>query len=1229
MKLRYAVLIMAAISCQLAVSQTEDPYGLPRVVMPEPSAAEFIRQEIFPVSNHTGTANVTVPIYLVKSGDIEFPITATYNTNGIKVDQEASWIGLGWNLNVGGTITRVINGRDDLGEHTSFGRLYNNEFPDFDNLDSYVPNTCFYKENEVMRMYVLLNNADEGQADLQPDYFYFNFGSQSGKFILPRVENFDLSNYKPILYGESNVDIQLVKEELPNGGRSFRFIITDTNGIKYYFGTKEGTATGSTTILSDPRPEYKAEYRWSSSNLVIDIDHTPLETSTWHLDSIVSLKGDVVNFKYKDKVYITSRNKMFFDYERYLGDYSAIDNTPGSYGRCNNVYSGSLNEIYALDKISFKNGEIDFLTEDRVDVERDQYYSTDLAQRLTKIKVKSTWENKVIKEIDFEQDYFGEVSQNSRLNYNDTRLKLNAIIIRDELSKIKQPYEFTYYPGELPSKESFSQDHWGYYNGKSNNHLVPSKGFNDEDYNILLGANRDPSFEHALKGVLESVSYPTKGKSTFKYGPHIIEYKDVIAPTGYQQTTLTESQGSNDVKLYAFYLSQDDIDLSWDVQFQYNGSPISNCENFVGAPDSEENALGGVFSSVLDQPTNISYLNDLYEAHPNSNSDLLIEITDNAVISEVQANYFEGVNPRTDIAYDVLPNDMSGIICRGDIASANHPLKLKKGWYVFYAAKPYVSGVNKDDFKIDAILTRPVGYKEDVYKKYGPGLRVEQQELETDRGVEVTNYQYGSGLAHTHIDSLDVGVLITEPQYSTVYKAKSVENQQFNDGKRVSRSDILERSIHAMSSSTLGTLGSIENMNSVGYAKVTVSKNNNFGSGKSVYYYDTVELDNQKYDLFEYSRIPLNLPPNAGKLIRKEQYTQEEILLSETQYEYQTLIRGSVIGVSYFNRLSPAGRPLEALSGDVGFIPALDLFRSRGCYDAIYDNYLDESGVTLLSQFFFNSYKLKSKVNVLVRSEEKTYSTAQQDTLEMLKITKYKYNNSHTLPIETTTYIARGDEALQTDVVRNGYLTYSNRDKFFGTPTDVEQFRKTLGDDELKFIGGQSTVFNDFLLPSKIYQIHPKGDQSTRREQQLSLVYDDTKNLISAQKQEGLPQKYYWGYNEAYPVIQVVNGNLGSHIQNALPSGYSSLEDLLLSLTDIATNASQQQRWQTFNAALRANQPNAMFSTYTYSPLVGVTSKTDPRGYTTYYVYDALQRLSHIKDANGHIISHNQYHYKE
>ncbi|PZR25790.1 MAG: hypothetical protein DI538_27025, partial [Azospira oryzae] len=99
------------------------------------------------------------------------------------------------------------------------------------------------------------------------------------------------------------------------------------------------------------------------------------------------------------------------------------------------------------------------------------------------------------------------------------------------------PYAFEYYSTEsnlspnLPSKTNMGRDHWGYYNGRTNNSsLVPtftpnSTGSIDQYYMGIQGNERDPSANNdAILFSLKSMKYPTGGRTEFEYETHDFDY---------------------------------------------------------------------------------------------------------------------------------------------------------------------------------------------------------------------------------------------------------------------------------------------------------------------------------------------------------------------------------------------------------------------------------------------------------------------------------------------------------------------------------------------------------------------------------------------------------------------------------------------------------------------------------------------------------------------------------
>lgn len=158
------------------------------------------------------------------------------------------------------------------------------------------------------------------------------------------------------------------------------------------------------------------------------------------------------------------------------------------------------------------------------------------------------------------------------------------------------------------------------------------------------------------------------------------------------------------------------------------------------------------------------------------------------------------------------------------------------------------------------------------------------------------------------------------------------------------------------------------------------------------------------------------------------------------------------------------------------------------------------------------------------------------------------------------------------------------------------------------------------FVPKRITQYFENAADS------VSINYKYTNNLQIAEsyKDNNIKTVFLWGHNNTYLIAKLEN------IENSSIS--TELRDninLLQNHTSI-TSSSARTNLKTLNNKIRnILSSNVMITTYTYIPLIGMTSQTDPNGVTTYYEYDEFGRLKYIKDDDGNILKSYEYHYKE
>ena len=500
MQKRITVFLAFVFACfhTVASSQSANALQTPNIVSPSPNAAALGKYGDIPVSTYTGIPNVTIPLYEIKSGSITLPVTLNYHAGGIRVEEEASWIGLGWVLNSGGMFSRTIRGKDDFGAQgylncpkiidvvcqagtdvdvscTDASQPINGFCLGSENIGAFSRDYAQYVTVDgVVRDY---SSVSTGNTDWEPDVFSFNMLGYSGKFVLDR--DF-LANGKIHFFERQSFQVTPSFNGILNS-----WLVKDDNGIKYTFSAVEYV---------------QAETR--------DVP------ATWYLTKIEDATGNTVTLAYEsENTYEeTQTNTQSVRYQSAVNDVTRIN----------------YHKTVYLRRIVFDQGYLLFNRGTRDDIIN--------GRKLNGMQVyRGTEPNGVLlKEFTFGTDYY-----NPGGSVRDKRLRLDNVV--EKGGGVEKAQRFLYDPTPLPSKNSFSRDHWGYYNGANNgNRLFPGyMGFvKDENgsstYMNLDGADRKANEDYTKAGVLVRITYPTGGSTGFEYEGNTFDNSTGLSEDQYQ-----------------------------------------------------------------------------------------------------------------------------------------------------------------------------------------------------------------------------------------------------------------------------------------------------------------------------------------------------------------------------------------------------------------------------------------------------------------------------------------------------------------------------------------------------------------------------------------------------------------------------------------------------------------------------------------------------------------------
>jgi YD repeat-containing protein len=1149
----------------MGYSQTQPK--LPDFAMQTPQAAALSKYSEYPVGSFTGVPSINVPLYTIECGDISFPIGLNYHAGGFKVTEEASWVGLGWTLTANGAITRTVNGYEDFGNYTVGPSNYyhnNNGVKIVDIIGSFpCPYTqtpfftCdngFYPDDEKVPSYSNGGNAISmvdgkivdyrnlvggSSFDWEPDVYSINIMGLNGKFVLDQDKN---------VYFLDRQDIEV--KRLDSGG----WMARSNDGFQYYFNFKETT---------------RSSYDVNEQN------------GSWQITKIVSPTKRELNFFYEEDTKPS-----------YQINYSESTSN-------NQTYTETVTNYVYLKRIEFDNGYVVF--------NKDVNLREDLknGSQLKTIQIYNN-ANILIKEFELGTSYFNtndptrgflnrptvpisnySVSDED-YTYYQKRLKLNKVIERN--GTLSKSTLFNYSTLNLPNKDSYSQDHWGYYNGQDNKRLIPSVegvfpftqltsnriGGGIEScrypiidsyfyYNVGGGfANRKANPATMTANILQEIVYPTGGKTSFEFEANdCIPYgKDAEEYQYFSQTITVNSNGTApDVATGTTELiTKDPNGIVPDVV-------DSTTESIIKNPSSSKPDLLTYTSNI---PANLGIYASYFIFEMNGATPLTLPINIEASLED----YYYG---RDKLLFSKLPFD------------ATKPIIYSEGIDSKNLVGPLTLSINIPDianYQLAKITFKCKLKQNNFSKKYVGGLRVAK--INHTDGIDIKNdiikkYTYTNDKINQGLQPTTSSGIIKSPiKYWTQYLGNT--NDYCNS--------------KIIFSSTIKNGLTLSQYSHIGYGQVTEYMGNTGEFGSTQYiYYNLPNLTSLE------DTAPLGVPYSInqgfdGKLKSKINFDSGSQAVQYEYYDYEKLSEKVIKSIAQRPRTT-SGSLVSSWSGNNAFwyYPIFSRWEpmvssSKGVYNASTNSYTE----TTTAYEFNTENLLPSKITTFDSNTNKL-------------ITK----NYYATDVTSANYTTVLGEPLSITEYNNVNQLKRNKDNTGGTgdfktaqPIQVEIYKNT------DLLSRQRTLFSTFgnlNLPSSLKTAKTTNALENRIQYNK---YDDKGNPLELQLTGGTTVAYIWGYNKTLPVAKIENAT------------YAQVEALMggagFAVTDGLT-ATQE-------TTLRTGLPNAMITTYTHIPLVGVSTITDPKGDKITYEYDGFNRLKSVKDKNGNKLSENEYHYK-
>lgn len=896
-----------------------------------------------------------------------------------------------------------------------------------------------------------------------------------------------------------------------------------------------------------------------------------------------------------------------------------------------NLVKNVINGV-RLSEISFSNGKVTFIPASNAREDLGEFSTSFTpevvnteAYALGSIKIENN--SAACKKYSFTYDYF--VDNTSLQGYfagytvftDKKRLKLNSV---QELScdnSVSVPaHTFAYFTELLPRRLSFGQDHWGFYNGVTDNtKLIPT--YTENNWTEFPGANREPAWPAMRGGALQKINYPTGGYSLFDFEANdtwaeSVRYNDIQGPQG-----VFVGYGNPNVyeELHTFNNSPYTISLN-------NSEEGSNSTLTVYDFTNEENPSNEVVLTLSANPDESKQITKVFPASGTYKVVLTKSTIPNGT-EGADAAFYE------KIPYTYSRNEMVGglrikTLTHNDgsfapdmVTSYSYLKDSMRSSGVLYSRPAYVQLVRSDEIK-EAGFGGPFGQGPPANECSPLGC------IDCDALGSIMSYYKSPCGVRPLSTSQGNHIGYNQVKISKAGNGYSIYKYYGSDKWDAIIDDIAIRNVSTLPPCSLSTP-------SYPYPPEPLEPKRGELKYEGHFTETGQKIKEADYDVTfaeETTTTPGRIFGSYGTM-RFTTYYELRTIKKATQTVVEKLYSSpttfiSTISSTYFEspfhsqatRKLTAGSRSEVIESKYKY--AAD-FRNSSC-DAIsdcYNSYATTVGL-ITSQYYQD--KALCTTDGCIYNNYQTYRAALADA-------RRDYLDCRKIYIDPTNSSSNSFAYCRVNAKTNAGTElkpiYELQDENIFSPVEITEWK-----------AGKLTkaVFNRFD-----YVTNPTGKVYADKTQSINLTAASTSftpssvsgntivkdsrykdeaavkfdggNLVQLIKKDGVIHTYLWGYHSKYPVAKISNATY------AVAKTYIT-QSVLDAPADDATLRSHLN-------SLR-NIPNALVSTYTYDPVVGIISETDPRGKTIYYLYDKLNRLVLVRDQDNNIIKKLDYQYQ-